>query len=208
MKALDAGDERIQKICNELRKETLEPAEKEAARLITEAEREAERLIDEARHEAKRILTKAHEDLEIKKNAFTSGLEQAAKESVSKLRHLIECTVFDEELLATLQTEMRATNFAGKLLEALISAVEKEGLSADFSAVVGKTVSAKEVCDYLHTRFLEKLREKGVQIGDFQEGVRLKLHDKRISFDITDVALKELLVTYARGEFLKKMFGL
>lgn len=49
MKGTDTGSERVKKICDVLRRETLEPARQEAEEIVLEARRQATSILEEAK---------------------------------------------------------------------------------------------------------------------------------------------------------------
>ena len=55
---------------------------------------------------------------------------------------------------------------------------------------------------------VQALKERSVVLSDLAGGIQLKLHDKKMTIDLSDEALKELLATYiARKDFRKLLFG-
>ena len=86
-----------------------------------------------------------------------------------------------------------------KLVEVVIEAIEREGISADLSAIVCNSVSVKEVNAFLLDNMINKLREKSVVLGNFAGGIQVKLHDKQMILDISDEALVNLLNSYRKG---------
>src|SRR3990170_4430527 len=97
-RTLEKGDEKIQKICDALRKGTLEPAQKEAERILKEAKAKAEQIIKEGHQEANRHLEEARAEIEKERNVFHSSLEQAGRQALEQLRQAIEYDLFSQEL--------------------------------------------------------------------------------------------------------------
>jgi V/A-type H+-transporting ATPase subunit E len=89
----------------------------------------------------------------------------------------------------------------------MIQAIEKDGISTDFSALIPKVASVQELNALLGKSVLERLKEGSVVVGDFAGGAKLKLHDKKMTIDISDSALKELFSRYLRKDFRKLLFG-
>jgi V/A-type H+-transporting ATPase subunit E len=44
-------------------------------------------------------------------------------------------------------------------------------------------------------------------VGSFKGGAQLQWHDRKLTLDMSDDALKELLSTYVRKDFRKMLFG-
>jgi len=93
------------------------------------------------------------------------------------------------------------------LVKALIKAVEDEGLATDLSAVIPSSTSAESINELLGKELVNQLKEKSVLIGPMKGGVELKLHKEKITIDMTDTALLELLLDYVRKDFHKYFFA-
>ncbi len=206
-KTLEKGEEKIQKICDALRKETLEPAKQEAEELINEAKLRAEQIIAEARQESEKILAHARENVEQERNVFHSSLEQASRQSVEELRQEIEHRLFNDELEQLVSKQTKDPKVIGKLVDAIVKAIEKEGLKTDISVVIPNTVKPDEVNAVLGEGVLKKLKDGGVKIGGFSGGAQVKLLEKKMTIDITEQSLIDLLSKYLRKDFRQLLFG-
>jgi V/A-type H+-transporting ATPase subunit E len=207
MKTLDKGQDKVKAICDALRIETIEPAKQEGHRIIQEAKREAEKIVSQARAEAENLKARTQEQIHQQESVARSSLAQACKQAVESLRQDIEGRLFSQELGKLLESGTSGPMLVAKLVTAIVSAVEKDGLSADFSALVPKSVPAKEVNEVLGDAICKKLRGGGVEIGSFAGGARVRLNDKQMTIDISDEALKELLAAYARKDFLEMIYS-
>lgn len=207
MKTLEKGQEKIQKICDELRKDTLEPAKKDAEKIVEAAHARAQEIIRSAEKEAEKLIQDANRKIEQEKNVFHASLSQGVKQSLESLRQDIEKHLFNDQLASLVKEGTANPQLIAKVIEAVVKAVEKEGISTDLSAIISKNVSERDVNQYLVESVLKKLREKSVQIGHFDGGAQVRLHDKRITIDMTDSALKELLSRYVRKDFRKLIFA-
>lgn len=205
-KTLEKGEDKIQKICDSLRRETLEPAKQEAHKLLEEAKERAENLIAEARELAEKHLASNRESIEKERQVFHSSLEQAAKQSLEELRQAIEHKLFHDELEAVLQEHMLDPKVIAKIITAIIKAIEKEGVSVELSAVIPQAASTADVNRLLGEGILKQLQEKSISLGEFAGGAQIKLHDKKMAIDMTDTALMELLARYVRKDFRKFLF--
>lgn len=207
MKTLEKGQEKIKKISDQLRRETLEPAQEEARKIIEEAKIRADEIIAEAEKQTEVIFAEARKAIEQERNVFESSLQQATKQSLESLRQSIEHRLFNEQLHQIISKQASEPNVIAKLITAIINAIEKEGLSADLAAIVPKHVSAKEVNHLLTEEVLKKLKEHSVVLGDFAGGIQIKLLDKNLMIDISDEALKDLVSHYVRKDFRKLIFA-
>ncbi len=208
MKTLDKGHEKIQKICNLLREETLEPAQKEAQQIIKAAQEQAEKILEHAQKEAAKIEASAKAAMQQEHNVFQASLLQGAKQALEALRQSIEENFFNANLASILEKSASDPQVVAKLLNAIIKAIENEGLNADLTALIPKEVSPRQVNELLLQDVVKTLKEHSVEVGDFSAGVRVKLYNRKMTIDISQEALKELLASYVvRKDFRKMIFA-
>ena len=207
MKHLSEGKEKIDQIASLLRLETLEPAEREAAKIIAEAKRQAEEIVKESEAKAKERVAQAKASIERERQVYERSLLQSAKLALEALRQGIERELFSGELHLAVIAESAKPGLISKLIESMVLAIDKAGMGADLSALIPKEVKPEEVTALLSARILDRLRGGKVVLGDFAGGVALKLHEERITIDLSDEALFELLATHARKDFRKLFFG-
>ena len=207
MKPLKDGQDKIQEICNLLRRDTLDPAKMEAQEIIQSAQLRAKAIVEEAEMEAQRQLEGVRQAIEQERRVFHTSLEQAAVQGLEALRQEVEKSLFNKELFRVVEAEAVKPDLVAKLINAIVKAIEAEGLSSDISAAIPRSVSAHEVNRLLVDGVLKKLKEGGVSVGNFAGGAKVQLHDKKMTIDITDEALRELLTTYIRKDFRKLIFA-
>jgi len=207
MKSLEKGEEKIQKICDVLRRETLEPAQLEAEGVIEQAKEKAAGIVREAEQNAEKIVEDARKSIEQERNVFHSSLEQAATQSLESLRQSIEHKLFNSEIESEIKQKSSDPNVIARLIDSIIKAIDEEGVSVDLSAVIPQVVSADEVNRLLGEKVLKRLKEQSVVVGHFDGGAQIKIHDKKMTIDITDSAIKELLSSYVRKDFRELLFG-
>lgn len=207
MEELETGKDKIKKICEILKEETLEPAKQEANQIIEAAEKEAARIIAEAEEKKIEIIKEGQREREKEKILFQSTLAQAGRQAISALKQEIEDKLFNKELVSWVEKSTSDPKIASELITALVQAVEKEGISSDFSAVIPKQISVEKVNSLIGQEILKKLRDKNVVVGEFAGGVQIKLHDKKMVLDLSDEAIKDLISKYTRKEFRKILFA-
>jgi V/A-type H+-transporting ATPase subunit E len=199
MKTLEEGQKKIQQLCDLLKKDAVEPAKKEAESILEEARIQAQEMISEAEQQIHKLREEARKAIEQDENVFRSFMAQAAKQTLESLRQEIEKKFFKNELHSQISQQASEPKVIAKLLEVVVTAIEKDGISADLSAIVPHSVSVKEVNAFLLDNIIGKLREKSVVLGNFAGGVQVKLHDKQMVLDISDEALVDLLNGYRKG---------
>lgn len=206
MKEHESGKDKVKKICDILRKETLEPARAEADHIIEEAKKQAEIIIKEAQQATLQMKTLATQEIESQKQIFQSSLNQAGKQALEGLRQKIEEKLFSHELGALLQKTTQNPQVIAQLISAVVHALEKEGINANLSAYVSSQVSVTEVNALLAKEILDRLKEKSVLLSGIGGGVEVKVHDQNITLDLSDKALRELLGNYVRKDFREIIF--
>lgn len=205
-KALEKSEDKIQKICDTIRKETLEPALAEAERITREAKAKAEQIIQDALKTAQKNIEEAKKEIEQQRNVFHSSLEQAGKQALREIKQAIEHTLFNPELQRIVQEKSADPELIAKLIAAIVESVEREGLSQDIAAIIPKRISSLEVNRLLGEKILDRLRGNKVLLGEFAGGAEVKLLDKKMTLDITDNSLIELLSNYVKKDFRKFLF--
>lgn len=207
MKGTETGKDKIKRICEVLRKETLEPAKAEGEEIIKTALLEAENIISEARHKAEEMLILAAAEIEKKNNVFQSSLQQACKQALDELKQSIEEKLLQPELAKAITGATQDPKTIAKLIDAVVKALETDGIDGDLSVLVPAAVSADAINNLLAKMILDRLKEKSVLIGPFSGGIEVKLHKEKITIDLSDAALKELVAHYIRKDFRKLFFA-
>jgi len=207
MKTLDNATNKIQKICDQLRVETLEPAKVEAITIVEEARMRGEQIIATAKKEAEAHLNAARRLIEQERNVFESSLQQAGKQSLQALKQNIEKRLFNDQVTALLDKPLNDPQIVAKLLQAIIDGITKEGISVDLAVVLPKAISSDELAKHLAESSLKSISKNPIQIGGFGGGVQVRLVDKKITIDMTESTLRELLSEYVRKDFRKLLFA-
>jgi len=206
-KALDKGNDKIQEICSLLRNETIDPAKTEAEKIIEEAHAKARDIIKEAEKEAERIVDEGKNDLEKEKEVFNSTLKQAAKLTLESLTQRLEDQFFNQQLNAFVDREGAKPEVIAKCIDAMISAIKEEGISANLEARIPKTVSVEEVNRLLAKGVLDQLKDGSVKIADFEAGSKVKIEDKQMTLDLSGEVIKRLIAQYVRKDFRPIIFA-
>lgn len=206
MKNLESAEDKVQQICEALRHETLEPAKLEAQNLIAEAKVERDNILRRAEEEAEALIAKTRKRLAQEKEVYQTSLRQAAKQSMESLRQKIEKRLFNQELESFIQQHLESKKVVAQFVDAIVKAIEKDGLDADLEVSVPKSVNPKELSALLAESTLKKLKDHPIKVGDFAGGAQVKLHDKRMTIDLTEDAIKQLMTSFLREDFRALFF--
>lgn len=206
MKGLETGKEKIQKICDALKKETLEPAKQEAREIVENAHLQAQEIVEEAKKEAEKKLLSAEREIEEKKKVFQASLQLACRQGIEQLKQKIEQEFFSSQLAELVTNEMKDPKIIAHLINSLMRSLEEKGVEEDFVAVIPKEISPRAISSLLASQVLEKLENQILALGDFLGGVQIGFKGRQITIDISDAAVRELIAQYIRRDFRDLVF--
>lgn len=197
----DSASDKIQKICDQLRKETLEPAQLEAQKILDEAKVQYDRIIAEARKEAEAIKNQAITEMAERKNVFESSLQQASKQVIDTLKKEVENKIFNDQIPDLVNKDATDPAIVAKIINAIVHALQKEGIHSDLVAYIPRTLDPKEVNKLLLADTIGKLKNGTVELGGFAGGAQVKLLDRKMTMDLSSEALAELFKSFLRKDF-------
>jgi V/A-type H+-transporting ATPase subunit E len=206
MKNLESGKDKIQKICDVIRKETLEPAKQEAREIIENAHIQAADIVKEATEKAAAQTREALLEIEEKKRLLASSLKLSCRQAVEMLKQKIEEGLFASELSTLVETEMKKPDVIADLIESFMRGLEAKGIEEDFEALIPKEISPKAINALLAKKVIERLKNQTVAVGDIHGGVQLRMKGRQITIDISETVVRELIATYIRRDFRELVF--
>lgn len=207
MKTLENENEKVNRICEHLRKEALEPAEKQAAEILQEANIQADEIVKRAEKRADEILAHAKAEVLREKQVFQSSLAQGAKQSLEMLRQEIVQNLFNPQLESLIVKQTTNPDVVARIIDALLQGIKTSGIAGNTKAYIPNDVSVDEVNHLLLSEVVKTLDGQSVEIGNFKGGAQVKLMDKNIVLEMTDQALKELLSEFIRADLRKYIFN-
>ncbi len=206
MKELEQGKDKVKKICEMLKQETIDPAKKEAEVIVAVARVQAEEILLLAEKEADAI--RAHAKLAIEKEqaACNASLRQASRQTIDMLRQKIEEKLFNPALSRLVRESMHGPKALSALVTAVVKALDKEGTSANLSVYIPASIPAQEVNQLVAQEILNRLEEKSVLLSSIGGGIEVKLKNQDLTLDITDKSIKELMAQYIQKDFRELFF--
>lgn len=207
MKGLETGKDKIQKICDALRKETLEPAQQEAREIVENAHLQASEIVQDAKKQAAKMISEAASEIEERKKVFQSSLQLACRQGIEQLKQKIEEQLFDKELFELVTREMGDPKTVAHILNAFLKTIEEKGIEDDFIATIPKSITPRQISSLLAAQVLERLKNHGIVVGDFAGGVQVRLKGRQITIDISDSVVRELIALYIRRDFRDLVFN-
>jgi V/A-type H+-transporting ATPase subunit E len=208
MKSLETGKDKIKKICDAIRLETLEPVKQEAKELIENAKLEAGEILETAEKKAKQMIAQAEEEIQSKMQQFQASMNLACRQGIESIKQKIEKELFSKALFEIVQDEMIKPDLIGKIIETFLRSLESKGIEEDFEASIPKEISPRDINRLLGQKVLERLRGKSVKIDDIKGGVKLSMPDRQISIDLSEEAVRELVASYIRKDFRELVFSI
>jgi V/A-type H+-transporting ATPase subunit E len=207
MKDILSGEDKIQKICDTIKKETLDPAKEHAHEIIENAQIESKEIINKANKEKEKIINDAKKQIEKEKKIFETALNLSIRQSIDSLKQKIENELFNKNLKDLVIQNSKEPNVLANFINTIVKIIEEKGLDTDISAYIPKDVNPEQVNNFLIADIKDKLREKEVVIKDFDSGVKIKLHNNQITIDLSDKAIKDIIANYIRSDFREKIFN-
>lgn len=206
MKSLETGKDKIQKICDAIRKETLDPAKQDASEIVENAHMHAAEIIREAEKKAAELKLSVDKEIEEKKKLLDSSLKLSCRQGIEALKQKIEAELFNHELSTLVAKETSTPEIIVKLVESFMRSLEQQGIEEDFEVIIPKEITPRSINSLLAKNILDHLKNQTVTIGDFHGGVQLRMKDRQITIDISDQVVRELIAAYIRRDFRDLIF--
>lgn len=207
MKGLETGKEKIQKICDALKKETLEPAQQEAREIIENAHLQASEIVNAAQKKADELIKSAKTENEERSKIFQASLQLASRQSLDLLKQQIEEQLFDRQLSELISKETSDPKVIAELIRSVMKSMEEKGVEDEFVAVIPKNISPRSINALLGQQILEKLQQNSVTVGEFGGGAKIQLKGRRITIDMSDASIREMVGQYIRRDFREMIFN-
>lgn len=203
MQVLDPGKDKIKKICETLRDETIRPAQKQAEMIIQTAEKEARLIIEKGKKEAEALLSTARRKIEEEKSILAASLHLACKQALNALKGAVETTLLTQgigKFVQSLQEDM-----ARRLLEAVLLSLKEAGLSGRLLAYLPKHIASQDLASVILKAGAMEVNI--VPVAYLQKGIKIALEDSHLTLDLSDDALKELIAAFIREDFRQLIFA-
>jgi V/A-type H+-transporting ATPase subunit E len=198
----------LNELIDRIKKEGLEAAEQEAARIHLQAEEQAARIVQEAKAQAESLLSRAQAEAQRFEKTGREGVRQAGRDTILKLRKEIE------NLFASILQARVSGALGGDAVKEALSSLFRNWRS-DSDAGPEVLVPAKtwdSMRDQLLAAMAEQIRG-GLTIkpaGSVQAGFRVSEKNGQAYFDFTDAALAEFLMEHLNprlAESLREQAG-
>ncbi|MBI5345917.1 MAG: hypothetical protein HZB76_02085 [Chlamydiae bacterium] len=131
------GKDKIQKICDILKKETIDPAKQEAKEIIENANMQALEIINISKRDAAKLIEEAKKTQEEEKKIFKASLDLAAKKGIDAFVMAIGKEGIDSDLTASVAKEINPKDVIHLLVsQAAKKLTEKDIVLSDIAGGV------------------------------------------------------------------------
>lgn len=179
----------LKNLIDKIKKDGVEQAENEAAKIAADAKLKAQGIIDEAREKAQEIIAQAQEEASSFKASSEQALKQAARDALLTLRDRVT-EFFGRVVKMNVQDELSSAVLKDIILQAVEHSI-KEGVM-DIEVVVSEADKHA-----LEKRLFTALRKEAkgkvvLKTGKgIEKGFRIGERDKDSYLDFTDQAIAE-----------------
>lgn len=187
-------DIQVQELINKIKKDGLESASQDAARIKSEAEAEARSIIENANKEAESIKNRGKEDAERLEKSGIAALEQASRNLILAFKDEIK-TLLDRIVGANVTSSYNEDVLKAALPDLIKAWAAKD--SNDLSVILSESDTAK-----LQSFFTSKLTEelkKGVELKSSRKltsGFHISNKDGSVYYDFSAEAVANLMSIY------------
>ena len=187
-------DIQVQELINKIKKDGVESASEEAARLKREAEAEARHIVEAAKKEAADIIAKGKQDAERSEKAGKAALEQASRNLILAFKGEIQA------LLDKVTVEQLGKSYNDDVLKAVLPEILKAWgtKEANSLAILLPEASLTKLKTFFKGKLAAELK-KGLELRSDRHlaaGFRIAKKDGSAYFDFSADSVAELLSAY------------
>jgi len=191
-------DIQVQELINKIKKDGIESASEEAARIKREAEAEATQIVETAKKEAAEIVNKGKQDAERSEKAGVAALEQASRNLILAFKGEIQT------LLDNIVAEQVGKSYNDDVLKTIIPelikswSVKRSSGGADSLAVLLSSASLSKLQASFKTKLAMELK-KGLELRsdrNLAAGFRIANKDGSAYYDFSAESVAEMLCAY------------
>lgn len=207
MEIVDSGKDKVKKICDALKKQTLDPAKQEAKTIIDNALKEAEKIVKRAKDEVKELYEEHKKKLQQEKKAFNSSLQLSSVQTLQVLRQELEENLFNKNIAHFFKEATNKEDVVAEFVNVIVKILADQGLDANLQVMIPKSLSKEHVVAKLTKQVLSSLKDHAIVLSDIAGGAKVKLQDKNLVLEMTDESLRVLFEKFIRDDFRAVLFS-
>lgn len=188
----------LQSLIERIRKEAIDKAEAETARMVSQAREKAAALVKEAEEKARERKERAEEESKRFVENAERTLEQAARDLLISVGQGVE-NILRELVAETTQEALDTETIRRMVIEVVQAYLKRDGAESRIELLVPEEAQ-EEIVRYFAERYAKDL-EQGVKIradSGLHQGFRIVLQDGAVSHDFTREAIAEALSRFLR----------
>ena len=198
-------DIQVQELIDKIKKDGIESASQEAARLTNEAETEARQIVEAAKKEAEEIIAKGKRDAERSEKAGIAALEQASRNLVLAFKGEIQA------LLDRIVSQELSVAYSGDVLKAALPEILKAwgAKGSDSLAVLLPEDSLGKLQAFFKDKLAAELK-KGLELRSDRNlagGFRIANRDGSAYYDFSAESVAEMLCAYLNPHLAEILKG-
>jgi V/A-type H+-transporting ATPase subunit E len=182
----------LQELIDKIKRDGIESASQEAARLKTQAEDEAKRIVDTARKEADGIIAKARVDAERTEKAGIAAVGQASRNVVLTFQTEIQA------ILDKIVAQETSVSLNDDVLKSVLPDILKGWSNGDALDLILPEAQLGKLSSYFNDKLSTELK-KGVELKsdrNLAAGFRIANRDGSAYYDYSAESVAELLSAY------------
>lgn len=199
------GSERVQQICDQIRKETLEPALQEAQEVISKAKAEEKSILKKATADATAMINEAKSQIKRETEVFETSCQQAFNQVIEHLKEEISSNLLNQAFHSLIASEINKPEQAASLITALASSISKHGQDKNFTAFLSEQIDANKLTNALGQECKDRLSIDPNKT-QLPNGISLKIDNDNFRVDITSESVLELVSPYISQRFKTIIF--
>lgn len=192
--------DKVEKICEAITKETLEPAKKQAKEVVEKAKQEALNIVEDAKKQAQATFEEAKQKMQQERSAQETSLKLAVNKSIDKLKYAVEQELFSKAVDSAVTGPLKDSKLVAKIIESMVEAIKSEGIDSDLQLVLSDSGLKSDLSKLVKAEVWKRLEKSGVALGNIKGGVQVKIVDKDLTLDMSQEAIAGLLASFVRDE--------
>jgi V/A-type H+-transporting ATPase subunit E len=189
--------EELQPLLEQIRKEGVEKAEKEASHLLAQAKEKAAQIVREAEAKAKERVIKAEADAEMYTQRSTATLEQAARDVLITVGQGIE-NIISELVAESTKEALKIEVLEQMMIKMAQSCAEHHG-ETRIELLISKD-DQNDLVKFFAAKYREKMVH-GLELhvdNEILKGFKVSFADDHVYLDFTQEAIAEALTAFLR----------
>jgi V/A-type H+/Na+-transporting ATPase subunit E len=189
--------EELQPLLEQIRREGVEKAQKEASDLLAQAKEKAAQTVRDAEAKAKSLIAKAESDAEVYTQRSTATLEQAARDVLITVGQGIENIM--SELVAESVDQTLGIEVLEKIMVSMAKSCADQHGETRIELLVSEADQA-ELVKYFAGKYSDKMVE-GIELhvdNEILKGFKMSFADDHVYLDFTQEAIAEALTAFLR----------